>query len=73
MKLIKRESKEIMLQKKEMLFYLPNQYIGIISEGSCDTEDWSNNAKNSALNTLHFIFKKITILWFYVYNNITVL
>ncbi len=44
-----------MLQKKEMLFYLPNQYIGIISEGSCDTEDWSNNAKNSALNTLHFI------------------
>ncbi len=57
-----------------MLFYLPNQYIGIISEGSCDTEDWSNNAKNSALNTLHFIKKKkITILWFYVYNNITVL
>ncbi len=58
MKLIKREIKEIMLQKKKCLFYLPNQYIGIISEGSCDTEDWSNNAKNSALNTLHFIKKK---------------
>jgi len=26
----------------------PNQYI-MISEGSCDTEDWSNDAENSAL------------------------
>ncbi len=29
----------------------------VISEGSCDTEDWSNDAENSALhhrNTLHF-------------------
>jgi len=29
----------------------------MISEGSCDTEDWSNDAKNSALhhqNKLHF-------------------
>ncbi len=34
-----------------------NQHITIISEGSCDTEDWSNDAKNSALhhrNKLHF-------------------
>ncbi len=22
------------------------QYIGMISEGSCDTEDWSNDAEN---------------------------
>jgi len=29
----------------------------MISEGSCDTEDWSNNSENSALrhrNKLHF-------------------
>ncbi len=27
----------------------PNQPIRMLSEGSCDTEDWSNNAENSAL------------------------
>ncbi len=26
-----------------------NQHIRMISEGSCDTEDWSNDAENSAL------------------------
>ncbi len=26
-----------------------NQYIIMISEGSCDAEDWSNDAENSAL------------------------
>jgi len=25
-----------------------NQYIRQISDGSCDTEDWSNDAENSA-------------------------
>jgi len=38
-----------------------NQHILMISEGSCDTEDWSNDAENSALHhrsKLHFqIFK----------------
>jgi len=49
-----------MLQKisifKHLLFYhlfstlkiirnVPNQHIRIISEGSCDTEDWGNDAK----------------------------
>ncbi len=28
-----------------------NQYIRMISEGSSDTEDWSNDAENSALIT----------------------
>ncbi len=28
-----------------------NQYIRMISEGSCDTEDWSNDAENTALIT----------------------
>ncbi len=27
----------------------PNQHIRMISEGSCDTEDWSNDAENSAM------------------------
>ncbi len=34
-----------------------NQHIIMISEGSCDTEDWSNDAENSALlhrNKLYF-------------------
>ncbi len=34
-----------------------NQNIRMISEGSCNTEDWSNDAKNSALKSqekLHF-------------------
>ncbi len=39
----------------------------MISEGSCDTEDWSNDAENSALhhrNKLHFkiYFKKKTVV-----------
>ncbi len=29
----------------------PNKHIVIISKGSCDTEDWSNDAKNSALTS----------------------
>jgi len=28
-----------------------NHHIRVISEGSCDTEDWSNDAENSALIT----------------------
>ncbi len=27
-----------------------NQHIRMISEGSCDIEDWSNDAENSALH-----------------------
>jgi len=30
-------------------FKAPSQHIKMISEGSCDTEDWSNDAENSAL------------------------
>ncbi len=29
----------------------PNQHIKMISEGSCHTEDWSNDAENSALTS----------------------
>ncbi len=38
-----------------------NQYIRMISEGSCDTEDWSN-AENSALITeINYILQYILI------------
>jgi len=31
------------------VYWAVNQHIRVISEGSCDTEDWSNDAENSAL------------------------
>ncbi len=35
----------------------------MISEGSCDTEDWSSDAENSALITaINYIVKNIYIL-----------
>ncbi len=51
-----------------------NQYIRMISEGSCDTEDWSNDAENSALITaINYIFNYIkienVILKFYFWSN----
>ncbi len=36
-----------------------NQHIRKISEGSCDNEDWSNDAENSAL--IHFLLKYIKL------------
>jgi len=32
-------------------FYGLGLHVRMISEGSCDTEDWSNDAENSALIT----------------------
>ncbi len=38
------------------------QHIRMISEGSCDTEDWSNDAENLALITeINYILKYIKI------------
>ncbi len=38
------------------------QHIRMISEGSCDIEDWSNDAENSSLITLiNYILKYIQI------------
>ncbi len=31
------------------VFKASNQHIRLISEGSCDTDDWRNDAGNSAL------------------------
>jgi len=53
-----------------------NQHIRIISEGSCDTEDWSNDAENPAFgNELHW--KKVQMENSYlkiviIFHNITV-
>jgi len=36
----------------------------MISEGSCDTEDWSNDAQNLALLSGHFkIWIECTLKW----------
>ncbi len=45
-KLIKNESKDVFRH----VSWTPNQHIRMISEGSCDTENWSNDAENSAAN-----------------------
>ncbi len=42
--------------------HIINQHIRVISEGSCDTEDWSNDAENSALITaINYSLKYIQI------------
>ncbi len=47
---------------KKHFSWAANQHIRMISEGSCDTEDWSNDAENSALITeINYIFKYIQI------------
>ncbi len=39
-----------------------NQHIRMIFEGSCDTEDWSNDAENTALITeINYILQYIHI------------
>ncbi len=47
--------------------WVPNPHIRRISEGSCDKEDWSNAAENSALHhrKLHCKIKIITVLYFW--------
>ncbi len=41
-----------------------NQYIRMISEGSCDTEDWNNDVENS---TLHICILYVYIQYIYIY------
>jgi len=40
------------------------QHIRMISEGLCDTVDWSNDASNSALIPFEYLFKLKMILVF---------
>ncbi len=47
---------------KKNVSWAANQHIWIISEGSCDTEDWSNDAENTALITeINYSLKYIQI------------
>ncbi len=38
------------LIKNKIVYLAANQHIRMISEESCDTEDWINDAENSALH-----------------------
>ncbi len=56
-----------------------NQRIGMISEGSCDTEDWCNDAENSALHhkiklhfNIYYIENSFKFQIIIIFNNITV-
>ncbi len=42
-----------------LFFLAANQHIRMISEGSRDTEDWSNDAENSALHHRNKLYFKI--------------
>ncbi len=42
-----------------ILFFAANQHIRLISERSCDTEDWSNDAENCALHHRNKLYFKI--------------
>ncbi len=46
-----------MIIKEEM--FLEHQHIIMISERSCDTEDWSNDAENTDLNHRNKLLFKI--------------
>ncbi len=51
-------------------YWPPNQDIRMISEGSCDTEDWSNDAVNSALHYSNYIFYILTLITVILNSNI---
>ncbi len=53
---------------KRNVSWTANQYIRMISEGSCDTEDWSDDAENSALlsYTKKYFIIKNTVRFFTV-------
>jgi len=42
-----------------MFLKKPNQHVRLISERSCDTKDWSNDAENSAIHNRNKIYFKI--------------
>jgi len=58
---------------RTFFFEAINQHIRMISEGSCDTEDWSNDAENSchSMNKIHFKNENIPFLM--IFHNVTAL
>ncbi len=66
--LINESKKKVSLVPKKILSnttvstLIINQHIRMISEESCDTEDWSNDAENAALITgITYVLKYIKI------------
>jgi len=54
--------KKCITDSTKTVFKIDNNHNFLISEGSCDTEDWSNDAENSVLITgINYILKHITI------------
>ncbi len=52
-KLLKSDSKVYLclsIKNNVVISWAENRYIRTIFEGLCDTEDWSNDAENSALH-----------------------
>ncbi len=45
--------------KQHNNFKTHNKYIRMTYEGSCDTEDWSNDAENSALHHWNQLYLKV--------------
>ncbi len=39
-------------KEQKAVSWAPNQHIRMISEGSCDTEDWSNNTENEIIREI---------------------
>ncbi len=65
----KKAAAQLFSTKK--IAWAENQYIRMISEGSCDTEYWSNDAENSALITaIHLQYIQIENS-FLICNNIS--
>ncbi len=51
------------IDDNENVSWAPNQYIRMISKGSCDTEYWSNDTENSALSSKEqFTFIQLKLL-----------
>ncbi len=51
------------IDNNNQVSWASNQHISLISEVSCDTEDWSNDAENSALITgINYILKNLVTL-----------
>ncbi len=48
--MLQNSSMTILFLHANASIWAANQNIRMISEGSCDTEDWSNHAENSALH-----------------------
>ncbi len=56
------------------VFLLANQHIKMISEGSCDTENWNNDAKIHHRSKKKHIYMPIENTWIFntIFHNITV-